>query len=215
MPETIESFVDKLQAEGVQAGRQAAEKIRAEAEKHAQAIIHQAEEKAEKIVAEAQAEADQLRARAQTELELAARDAMLRVRDALTKTVQGIFSSAVDKHLSDAEFLKPLIHDAVMQYVQADAKGITGVTINVSDQMRQQLTRWATQTLQKAPEMAGKSVDLLGSLAEAGFEYRVSEGTVEVTVESVVETLSELVSPEIRKLVVGAAPQPHEGDGKH
>lgn len=46
MAETIESFVAKLQAEGVQAGREAAEQLEAKARQKAEEIGRQAEAKA-------------------------------------------------------------------------------------------------------------------------------------------------------------------------
>ena len=56
---------------------------------------------------------------------------------------------------------------------------------------------------QKAKE-AGMTIDLKGSLSAAGFEYNVSGATVEVTLESVVESISELVSPHLAKVIDAA-----------
>ena len=49
--DTIESFVAKLQKEGVEAGQAEAQKISDQAEEKARQIIAEAEQKAEKIVA--------------------------------------------------------------------------------------------------------------------------------------------------------------------
>jgi hypothetical protein len=51
---------------------------------------------------------------------------------------------------------------------------------------------------------AVKPIDLRGTLAEAGFAYEIAGGTVEVTVDSVVEVLSEMVGAELRKRVAAA-----------
>ena len=204
MAETIEAFVDKLQADGVQAGREAAEKIRAEAEQQASRLIQEAQEKAKTIIAEAEAESEKTRDRAETELRLAARDALVYLRETLTRALQGVLAGAAQEKLSEADFLGTLLRDIVMQYVRADAEGTTSVTINVSEEMRHQLTHWAIQALHKDLEDSKTSVDLHGTLAGAGFEYRVSGGTVEVTVDSVVEILSQMVSPELRTLMARA-----------
>ena len=51
----------------------------------------------------------------------------------------------------------------------------------------------------------GIKMDLRGTLAGAGFEYTVAGATIEVTLDSVVETLTSLVGPELRKVLESAA----------
>jgi len=209
MAETIETFVDKLQADGVQAGQQAAEKIRAQADQQAQDIIRQAEAKAKEIIAQAEAETENLRTRVRTELELAARDTVLRLQETVTRALRVVLTDAVDEKLTDAEFLQGLLHEMVMQYVQADAGGARRITINLSDQMRRQLLDWAVGILRRDLKNVKTAVEIEGTLSEAGFEYTAAGGTVEVTVDSVTETLSELVAPMVREMIVQAM-----GDGR-
>ena len=78
MAESLEAFVKKLQTEGVDAGKQAAEKIKKRAEHEAEKILVNAEKEAEKIIAEAKNSAEKELSRAQTELELAVRDTILK-----------------------------------------------------------------------------------------------------------------------------------------
>lgn len=212
MTETIEAFVDKLHADGVQAGREAAEKIRAESEQLAQRLIQEAEAQANKIINHADAESGRIRAKTETELKLAARDSVIRLQEDLNRALQGVLAATVTEKLGDAEFLQGLLRDIVMQYVQADIKGSGAVTINVSEEMRHQLTHWAIEVLRKDLTASGTGVDLHGSLAGAGFEYKASEGTVEVTVESVVEILSEMVGSEVREIVAGALTEANAAD---
>jgi len=211
MAETIKSFIDKLQADGVAAGQQAAEQIRAQAEAQAKQILNQARQEAEQIIAQAKAESENVRTRVQTELKLAARDTVLRLQEALTAAVHAVLTLAVKSDLGDSDFLKRLLQDVILQYVQADSQHISTIEINVSPQMREQLVQWAVQTLDKTPQLAGKVSDLKGTLAEAGFEYKISDGTVEVTTDSVVHTLLELVRPEVRRIVQEAVAQ-HAGE---
>jgi len=205
MAGTIEAFVDQLQADGVQAGQAAAEKIRAEAEQQAERLIAEAQAKAKAIIAEAEAQIEKTRERAETELRLATRDALIHLQETLSRALRGVLAGAAQEQLSQAEFLGKLLRDVVMQYARADSECAGSVTINVSEEMRHQLTHWAIQALHKDLEGTGTNVDLHGKLAGAGFEYRVSGGTVEVTVDSVVEILSQMVSPELRALVARAA----------
>ena len=199
MAETIETFVKKLQAEGVDAGKESAEKLKAEAEGQAQEIIRKAEAQADKLVADARTEADNLLTRSRTELELAARDAVLQLRETLGQVLQGLLTAPVKKELSSADFLKTLIQDVVGQYARADCEGTGTITLAVPENMQAHLGDWVVQEFQKASKDATAPVDLKATLAVAGFEYSVSGGTVEVTLDSVVETLRELVGASLKE----------------
>jgi len=206
MADTLKSFIDKLQAEGVQAGQESAEKIRAEAEAQAREIIRQAEAKAKQIVAQADAEGASRRTKTENELKLAARDTVSKLQETLTKALQGVLAVADREKLADTAFLGKLLYDIVMQYVKADVEGTPSITINVSEEMRHQLAEWAIQSFHIPPESKEKLkfVELKGTLNKAGFEYQVGSGTVEVTVDSTVETLVDLLGPEVRKIVAEA-----------
>jgi V/A-type H+/Na+-transporting ATPase subunit E len=206
MVQTIEAFVNRLQADGVEAGQAEAEKIRVQAEQQAQTRLAEATEEAKRIVAQAQADGETIRGRAETELTLAARDTVVRLQEALSRVLQGVLVDAVRGKLEDADFLGGLIRDVVKRYVEADAAGSSSIAVRVSEEMRQRLLSGTVAALRpEAPE--AKQIDLRGTLAEAGFAYEIAGGTVEVTVDSVVEVLSEMVGAELRKRVAAAAVQ--------
>ncbi|MHC4440986.1 MAG: hypothetical protein ACYTBZ_06175 [Planctomycetota bacterium] len=204
MAETVEEFVNKLQADGVKAGQQAAEKIRADAELQAGQLIKDAEEQAKKIIEQARAESEKIRIKTETELKLATRDTILRLQDTLNRALKGVLTAGVTERFNNTEFLGKLVNDVVMQYAQADIKGTGTVTINVTENMQHELAQWAIDVLHRDVTDSETNVDLHGTLSGAGFEYKVSEGTVEITVESVVEFLSGLLGHEVRKIVAAA-----------
>ncbi|MFO8014701.1 MAG: hypothetical protein R6X20_15495 [Phycisphaerae bacterium] len=204
MPDSIESFVSKLQNEGVEVGRKEAEKIRAEAQDEADRIIKEAEEKADRIRQDAEREAEDTRQRGRTDLELAARDTVLRLRETLNRALRTVLASGTVESLGDTDFLKGLIHDVVMQYAQADQEGQTRVEVRVSEEAKDQLTEWCRRQLAPEAQEAGAAVDIKGVLSEAGFEYQVEDANVEVTQASVVETLQDLVSPRLRDMLAKA-----------
>jgi len=205
MPETIESFVAKLQAEGVEAGRQAADKLLAEAKQQADNIVRDANAEAERIVAAARSEAEATLARSRTELELAARDVVLRLREALGRALRAIIAADVKEELTDSEFLSKMLHDLVMLYAKADIERKEGMKINVSPELHGKLADWALQEMTRRAQEAGMGIDLRGTLAAAGFEYNISGATIEVTLESVVETIGELIGPRLREILLKAA----------
>jgi len=205
MAETIESFVAKLQVEGVDAGKQQAESIRAEAEKQAKETVDRANTEADKIIADAKAQAEETLARGRTELELAARDATLRLQEAVTRGLAGLFSQTVKQKLEDTDFMGKLLHELVMFYVRSDFECKQTLKINVPAPMREKLVSWAISEIgREAVDKVRPSIDLKGTLADAGFEYSCGGSTIEVTRDSVVATLVDLVGPHLRQVLTRA-----------
>jgi len=201
MVETIKSFIDKLQTDGVQAGQAEAQKIRAEAEARSQQIVQQAQEQAKQIISQAHSEGENLRTRVQTEIKLADRDTVVQLQETLIRVLRSVLTGSVQEKLSDTDFIGKLLHDIVMEYVRADVEGNTSITINVSEETRHKLAKWAIQTIHEDLKTKKTTVELQGTLRGAGFEYTVTDGTVEITVDSVVQTLSQLVGPEVRNML--------------
>ncbi len=208
MTQTIEAFVNTLQAEGVEVGQRAAEKIRAEAEQRAQGLIEQATRRAEEIVEEARVEADRIRARTETELRFAARDTFARLQETLNSALRAMLLPSIRESLEDPGFLADLIRDVVLRYAQQDAAGQEPIAVEiwqqVPEEQRERLRNWLLDAFSQRNQ-AARAVDLRGTLVEAGFEYTIRDGTVEVTADSLVESLSEILAPDVRKLIAEAA----------
>ena len=212
MAENIESFVARLHEDGVESGKKEAAQLRAEAEQQARDIIRKADEQAAKIAADAKAQAADTIARSRTELQLAARDAVLRLQEALGRALSAVFGQAAKQGLEDHEFLGQLLHEIVLLYVKADFECRDVLQINVRPEMREKLISWALKEIGPGDvEKVRPSIDLKGVLADAGFEYTCGGSTVEVTRESVVEALMDLVGPSLRKLIAEAV---SEGSGE-
>jgi len=205
MAETIEEFVSKLQKEGVQAGQDEASRIRQQAEQDAEKIRAEAKAEAEKIVSEANKEAESLLARSRTDLDLAARDVVLKLREALGQVLKAVLAAGADEKLQDVEFLGNTLHELILLYAKSDCEKKGRMEIDVPEEIRQQLTEWALREIGKDKiEGLNVSLDLKGTLKQAGFEYNVTGATVEFTRDSVVESLMEMVSPSLREVVARA-----------
>jgi vacuolar-type H+-ATPase subunit E/Vma4 len=205
MAETIEAFVSRLQAEGVDAGKEAAARIQAEAQAQADRTIQEAQTRAAEIVAAAKRDAALLVSRGQSELGLAVRDTLRRLQETLSKAIMRVFEVRVSESLADSEFLKQVLRDVIVQYAQADSQGNGDISVNVSPEIGSRLTDWALHELRQSLDGSQMHVDLRSTLAGAGFEYRVSGGTVEVTVESAVELLSDILRPQLREVLKHAS----------
>lgn len=208
MAESIEAFVRKLQEEGVEAGREAGQQILAEAEKRAEAILEEAKDRAKAIVDAAQAESEGIHQRTEAELRLAARDSVGRLQETLTRALRALLYHPVEERLRDGDFLAELIREVVIRYVEADITDRIPIGINVSEEMGAQLTEWVQQVFHGAAE-DGAAFNVRTSLAAAGFETKMVDGTVEVTADSVVDVFQEMVGPKLRELVAAAC----EGTG--
>ena len=141
MAESIESFVAKLQAEGVQAGKDAAEKISEEARRQAGEIVQNAGAEADKIITEARSQAESILARSRSELALAARDTVHQLHNTLMQILRNVLTGPVTEHLRNTDFLSPLLHDIVMQYARADSERKSKIDINVSPDLATQLAQ--------------------------------------------------------------------------
>ena len=207
MADTIESFVTKLKSEGLEQGRKEAGQLLEESQQQADQIVSDAQQQADKIIAQAKSEAQNLLERSRTELELAARDATLKLRESLERALQAVLAGPVEEQLSDTEFLKVLVQDLVNQYAQADIKRTSHVVLNVTPEIHKQLADWAIKMLhKKAREIDYQgSIDIKESLKQAGFEYKRSGATMEITRDSVVEILMSLVGPNLREIFDKAA----------
>jgi V/A-type H+-transporting ATPase subunit E len=211
MGETIEEFVAKLHAEGVQAGQQQADQVLAQAQEQADRTLADARNQAEKIIAEANAEAKSILERGQTELQLATRDVAMKLRESLGRAIQLVLARGATEKLQDAEFLSKLLHEIVIMYAKADLEGKDTLAINVPAEMQDKLADWAISELHGAKSGGPRpDFDLKATLAGAGFEYNAGGATVEVTPESVVQMLSELVGPSLRRMLAEPGEEPEQ-----
>ncbi len=202
MGQTIQAFVDKIKAEGISAAETKAEEILAEAKTKAEEVLRQASQEKDRILAGAQSEAENLMSRSQTQLKLAARDAVLRLRDALNRALEGLLAGAAAEKLADPDFVGKVLHEIVVQYGKAEIAGKKNFRVNVPEAMHQQFVDWAIAHLGVKEEGGDRmGIDLKGTLQQVGFEFSMTGATVEVTTESVVEVLSELVSPTLREVL--------------
>ena len=201
MADSIETFVQKLQQEGVQAGRDEANKLVAEAQAEAERIVAQATEQAESIVSDARGQAEQSLQQGREELQLAARDVQLRLREVVVQALVVVLGRSCTEALADQDFLFKLIRYVVVQYAQKDASGAADIEIQVSDEVLQSLTDWAAREMSPAGEAGKSQTSLEGGLKSAGFEYTAAGGTVEITPESISTVLGEMFSTRLRELL--------------
>jgi V/A-type H+-transporting ATPase subunit E len=205
MSENIESFVKKLQQDGVQAGKAEAEKVLAGARAEAGKIVDGARREAQTLLEQARRDADTALKDGRTQLELGSRDALLQLREAIVRTLEAVLHRAASSALSDPAFLKTLLQDVVAQYARKDAEGIWPIRVEVGESAAKSLADWAIREM-AGPANPGESRVALGAaLKEAGFEYTAANGKVEVTPGAVAAALKTFVAPRLREILEQAS----------
>ncbi|MGD2071293.1 MAG: hypothetical protein PVI57_21670 [Gemmatimonadota bacterium] len=206
---TLEAFVARLHDEGVEAGRKEAERLVRDARREAEDVLGHARAEAERIIADAEARADRDVRRGRAELELAARDTVLDLTGSLARGLGEILGRAVEQELREPDVVRELLREVVRAYASADADGARTVHARVPEGMKEDVERWAFGELAREMDGAGP-IGLSATLEEAGFEYRVTDGTVEVSVDAAVELLMRFLTPRLGEALRRAADGPHE-----
>jgi len=202
MAESIESFVTKLKTEGIEQGKQEAEQIRAEAHKEAERLLTEARAQAVKIIADANSEAKGIISRGHTELELASRDAVLKLEEALQHALKSVLLGPIEKDLNDEDFLKSMMKSIWDKFLSLNTLSYAPVKINVTPEIHEKLADWAINELRSCYEEGSGDFGLKDSLSQAGFEFTVFHGaTIEVTRDSVMDMLMGLVGPRLRDII--------------
>ena len=201
MPTNIESFVKTLESEGVDAGRKAARKIEADAKKQADKIIAEGKTEAERIISEAETEAQKIKARMDSSLELAARDAILMLREKLSRQLDVLLKWNVEKALNDEETLATVLREVIPAYVKADTGKKLNAEINVSKDLKSRLIESTLRELAHSIKEKNVQVDVRYNLAKSGFEYKIEGSTVEVSTEAVTALLVEMIDPDLQQFL--------------
>lgn len=111
----VEALIERLRTEGVEAGQKKAEDIVINAQKRAEWITGEAEEEARQIVDNARKEAAAIAAAGQDALQLAARDAQIKLRDTLLNSFSREVAGVVGQHMQDPGFMAQLIRELAGQ----------------------------------------------------------------------------------------------------
>jgi V/A-type H+-transporting ATPase subunit E len=117
----VQELIDRLRDEGVSKGRREADALLAEARKKAAEIIDDARKESDRILTRARREAENTRTGGEEALRLAARDAVLSLRESLGEDFTNRVRRLVSHTLQDQEFLKRLILEVAQRAMPDDA----------------------------------------------------------------------------------------------
>ncbi len=214
----VETLIKRLRQEGVDAGQKESEKIILESREKAALIRSQAQKEADEIVSKARKEADALKAAGSDALQLAARDAHLKLREVVMSRFSVEVRRLVGKVMAPEPFMEKLILQVVGRVRQDSGLDKEDkLSIKLPDDLIK------IDDLRKNPEelkegtMAHFVLSVMAGLFEEGISYQPSgdistglkiymkEGNVEVdlTDEAISAVLLEHLQPRFRALLEG------------
>lgn len=206
MSTELRSLLERLQRDGVDAGRQQADLAVQQAQQEAGRIVAAARAEAERIVAAARAEADATEARTRSKLQQAARDLLLVVGQRIESVVRQIVAERTAQVLDGPTVLR-LVTTLIEQFV-ARGRGASSLDVLVGEEQRHVLTEAVLSAL-RAKLQQGVTLHVRPGLGH-GFLVRMGDGGVthDFTAAAIAEALADLVTPQIAAIVLAAAVAP-------
>ncbi len=212
----VEALIEKLRLEGVQAGRDTAEKIVSDAQSRARFILEQAEAEAAKLRDTAKVEAQRLAQSGREALQQAARDALLNFKNTLvsrfTREVQRLVGEETEKR----ELLQKLILEVAAQ-VRPEVEGSQDIQVLLPkdaiglDELSRRPEELAEGTLSHFVRLTAR--DLLKSGVTFSVDDELKTGIklvlrdqgieIELTDESIASVLLAHLQPRFRALLEG------------
>ena len=214
----VESLIQRLKKEGVEQGREEAEKIRNEAIEQAQKIIRGAKSEAEAIVQNARDEAKKLETSGKESLHIAARDTVLDMKSMLMQR----FTSDMQRLVSAEMKQKDLIQRIILEIVRRTRQD---VGIRDDEDMEVILPRDVVglEDLRRKPDKFEEDTltqfvrSLTGDILREGIHFKASDDSaggirvrlternieIDINEESVSAILLEHLQPRFRALLEG------------
>ena len=192
MAEEIQYLIDQIQKEGVEKAELEAEKIINEAKSEAEKIINEAKSEAEKSKSEAIDEAKSFKNKSITAIDQAARDLLITLGQSCEKVVLSTLDVSIKKELKH-DYLKMLINKIIENQNES-----LSVLLNESD--AKNLIGFVSDIAKENSNEIDLSVD---SNILSGFKIQFKENQVflDYTNESLTNSLSEFLRPELAKIV--------------
>ncbi|MCS4505531.1 V-type proton ATPase subunit E [wastewater metagenome] len=213
----VEALIERLREEGVEAGREEARRIVADAESRASWMIEQAEEDAERLRAQAREEAQRLEASAREAIRVAARDSVLEMQTTLTHRFREHLRWLVRDALSDEAFLQRLILELAARQrsdTPLEADGHTEILLPRDVLGLEELRRHpealregslAHFVVAQARDVLREGVDFTVGEHEHGLRVRLNDHDMEldITEDAVAALLLEHLQPRFRAMLEG------------
>lgn len=194
----LQELIDKIKKEGVEAAEIQAEDILKSAKAEAQKIIADAQMEADKILANAKTENNRMVKSSEDAIRQAGRNLLISFRESVTRELEAIISKNVDEVYS-SQALEEIIVNTVESWANNPEVQNLAVILNSDD-----IERLEKTLLSSFKEKVTKGITLKANdNFDGGFRVMFNNDTVcyDYSKETVVEMLSNYLSPKIAKLM--------------
>jgi V/A-type H+-transporting ATPase subunit E len=191
----IQELTSKLYTEGVEKGREEAERIIAEARKKEKQILEEAEAKATEMIASAQKEQEERKKNTEAELKLYATQAAEALKTEIINLVTDKLATMnVKAAMEDKNFMKKLISELVMNWARNES---LTVGVENAEALNAYIASNAKHLLDKGLKI--ESVNGIGS----GFTLSPQDGSYKVRFgeEEFINYFREFLRPQIQQLL--------------
>ena len=195
----VQELIDKLQRDGVEAGRSEAERLIADGQAEAERIRAEARGERDRMLAAATAEAERLSRAAEAGLSLAYRDTILHTREALIGLFGNLLSAHVAGALSDPGLVAGLVRLSAERLAGETAMLVeTALDPDACDRL----------TAMLASELADEEIVLKPGGVSPGIVARRDGGklSLELTDETIARLILAHLRPRLRALFAMPAP---------
>lgn len=196
MSEELQSLLEKINADGVRKAEAERDRIIAEAEKEAAAIIAAAKAESEKLNAQAQENAENFRQRAISAARQSARDIMLQLRAELNSRLAAAIGTATAQALTP-EFMAELIKELTVAFAASPDTELT-VQCAVKDRaaLDAALKNALAASLKKDPELFAAAHIASGMQ----IEFKDDNACFDFTGEAVAELLTSYAGTQMAEI---------------
>ncbi len=191
----IQELTSKLYNEGVEKGREEADKILANAKSERNQIIADAKKEAEQILSSARKEIAEMKSNAEAELKLFASQATEALKSEITNLVTDkIAVSSVKAAVEDKTYMQKLITELVKNWSKDETLSIG---VENADELKKYIAENTKTLLDK-----GLKIESVNGL-KSGFLLSPQDGSYKVKFgeEEFIEYFREFLRPQIQKLL--------------
>lgn len=214
----VEELIHRLRNDGVEQGRKEAERIVSEAENRANWLVEQARAEANELLTEARRETERYRSSAEEALQVAARDAVLQMKDQLTQQ----FSDEIGR-LVRGEMEHPALLEKLILEVAGQVRDAAGLDQEAKVEVLLPAGAMDLADLREQPdelrhgELSHMVIEVAGNMLRKGVTLRPSEQVrdgirvrltdkqieIDLSSEAIAQHLLEHLLPRFRALLEG------------
>lgn len=194
----LQELIEQIKKEGVEVAEKEAKKIIATAESQAEKIVSNAQDESAKIIANAKAEAERIAKASEEAIRQAGRNMLISFRESVARELKTLLEEEVSKVYSSSEVCTLILKVVENWSKNSDSEDLA-VILNSED-----LSRLEDGLIKGVKERVLSGVTLRPSdNFDGGFRILVGDSGAyyDYSVESVVDMISNYLSPKVVKLL--------------